>query len=145
MSFDRDSDRRDHYVYRMFDADGQLLYIGCTKVLRQRWGTHNAERPHMTRRAVKFKVQGPYTYRVAREIEREALRTEDPEFGWTPAKRSEVGRRNGWINRRTEELFREGCGYMAASRQAVTEANEWWPNPVAHEYRPHSLRALSHE
>lgn len=125
---------RDHFVYRMFDAEGQLLYIGCTKVPDQRWGTHNAERPHMTRRAVRFKVQGPYPYKTARDIEREALQTEEPEFGWTPAKRREQRLRQQWIARRIDELQSQGAGFSAALEQAVADADDAWPDPVAHEW-----------
>jgi predicted GIY-YIG superfamily endonuclease len=135
---------RDHFVYRLFDASGALLYIGCTKRLQERWGTHTSERPHMTRRVARCRLQGPYSYTVAREIERQALRSEAPEFGWTPAKRSEVAKRNRWIDERTRELSeRPGMEFASAVRVAVMEAEDCWPNPVAHEWSERRLRVVS--
>ncbi|OCB57675.1 hypothetical protein A5677_17070 [Mycobacterium malmoense] len=88
----------------------------------------------MTSQAARFKVRGPFTYKVARDLERQALRTEDPIYGWTPTKRSEEHRRYSWIKRRTAELQSAGMEYLAASDQAYLDASEWWPDPTAHEY-----------
>lgn len=69
---------RDHFVYRTYDAYGRLLYIGCTKRLTQRWYMHRYERPAMAEATVHCRLQGPYTKSVARTIERDAVRIEDP-------------------------------------------------------------------
>lgn len=78
------STERDHWVYRAWDADGRLLYIGCTKNLKQRraahaTGTDSDWYPFATR----FRAYGPYTYETARAIERQAIETEESYFNGT--------------------------------------------------------------
>lgn len=59
---------RRHFVYWMFDADGDCLYIGITIQPTARWKTHR--RRFGTEVAAK-RMAGPYTEPVARRIERE--------------------------------------------------------------------------
>lgn len=71
---------RDHFVYRAFDVDGQVLYIGCTQNLKQRWRSHHYERPAVVLAAVRCKIQGPFTKSKALAIEAAAIRSENPPF-----------------------------------------------------------------
>lgn len=73
-----DPDLREHYVYRHYDAAGRLLYVGCSLRPEARFKDHKASRAPWTTLVAKSKLVGPYTYKVARDIEREAIRTEDP-------------------------------------------------------------------
>lgn len=75
-----DPARREHFVYRAFDAKGQLLYVGCTMDLDRRYKEHSA-RKHPSRwwhLAVRFVLSGPYNYDTGRRLEREAIRSEAP-------------------------------------------------------------------
>jgi predicted GIY-YIG superfamily endonuclease len=81
-----------HYVYRCFDADGALLYVGCSKDPWSRFQQHKATSvwAHLANRG----TIAVYPRRVlALAAERHAIRTEDPRFnnhgrwstrhGWT--------------------------------------------------------------
>ncbi|WP_152203598.1 GIY-YIG nuclease family protein [Georgenia thermotolerans] len=74
----RDPSLREHYVYRFYDADGALLYIGCTVDPRMRWKEHKSFRREMTDRVAKVRMQGPYNYDTARAIEKQAIKDEHP-------------------------------------------------------------------
>lgn len=75
-----------HYVYRCFDADGRLLYVGCTSNVARRMASHQGAssqpasvwlRACMTR----HKVSGPFAnWATAREVERAAITVEQPLF-----------------------------------------------------------------
>lgn len=72
-------DRREHFVYRAFDADGNLLYVGCTMDLERRRRDHaglNGSKwyPLM----VRTHLTGPFNYDTARRLERDAIQTESP-------------------------------------------------------------------
>lgn len=76
----------DHYVYRAWDEDLTLLYIGCTNDTRRRWQQHfnQAEKPWFSsgwRPYVHtFTVEGPYSKTEARRLEDQAILTEGPVF-----------------------------------------------------------------
>lgn len=80
----RSPEHREHFVYRAFDEAGQLLYVGCTMRPKKRWAEHNHDGvwAHLAR---SFRMAGPYNYKTARAIERNALATENPRFGCTPS------------------------------------------------------------
>jgi len=124
---------REHFVYRLYDAHGQLLYVGCSKRLDKRWQEHRAARPGMTAIASRCKLQGPFTREVARQIERDAIRSEEPLYGWTPTRHREQRVRDLWIDRRWRDLNAEGMDAYKAIHQAVTEAQEQFPDPYEHE------------
>ena len=124
---------RDHFVYRVFDAEGQLLYIGCTMRPSKRWAEHKIERPGMVAAAARFRVQGPYPRPVARALEKQAIRTEEPLLGWTPAKHRENCGRRRWTDRRARELHGSGVEVWDAIRQACDESDDVLPDPDAHE------------
>lgn len=136
MTNARDSEVRDHFVYRLFDGDGNLLYVGCTKRPARRWQEHRSTRPHMTDRVRRVHMFGPTTRRVARDIEYFAIRRESPEFGWTPEKHAAKTARSAWVNRRTGELTKQGLDLHSAITRAVDEVDAVIPNPMANEYPP---------
>lgn len=126
---------RDHFVYRVYDAAGQLLYVGCTKRLDKRWAEHKAERPGMVAAARRFRLQGPFARVTARELERVAIRSEEPLIGWTPAKHREKCARNRWIKDRVRELCDsdDPQDIYAAITQACKDADDVFPDPDEHE------------
>jgi predicted GIY-YIG superfamily endonuclease len=121
------ADDRVFFVYRVYDVSGKLLYIGCTNRPYIRWAEHRAERPVMATRAARFRMAGPYTRAVARQLEREALRTEHPFFGMTPAKHSAISQAHAWEARRTSELLKSGWDYTAAWKLAAAEVKQQFP------------------
>jgi len=76
----RDPTSRNHFVYRYFDATGALLYVGCSIKPEARFREHRQMRSEMVDRVARIKMQGPYNYQTARQMERDAIRAEDPEF-----------------------------------------------------------------
>lgn len=123
---------RDHFVYRTYGSEGELLYVGCTKRLDQRWYEHKLEKSQMYSQTVRCRLQGPYTRDVARRIERDAIREEQPLHGWTPIKGEERRKRSRWTKNRVQELIAEGAGVVAAVHRAVAECDELFPDPYAH-------------
>lgn len=76
--------QRSHFVYRLWDAEGRLLYVGRSRRPVDRMREHKVDgRPmHMVARIA---AQGPYPYEQAKALERQAIRTEDPAWnGDTP-------------------------------------------------------------
>jgi len=68
-----------HYVYRFFDADGQLIYVGCTHKPEQRIAIHQYTMwwaPQIAR--TKIKVYADKA--SARAAEAEAIRNERPRW-----------------------------------------------------------------
>lgn len=84
---------RDHYVYRAYDADGRLLYVGCTKRLELRQKEHRTESNWM-HLAERFTVAGPFTYEVARRKESEELAAGRPLYAFHPARQTYVAARH---------------------------------------------------
>lgn len=68
-----------HYVYRVFDADDRLIYVGCTTDLPTRLETHRrgawwaAQIKKVTAKVYRDSV-------TAHQVEREAIRTESPRW-----------------------------------------------------------------
>lgn len=147
MSVDKRDDVRNHYVYRYYDADGWLMYVGCTVRPKARLVEHRNQRPGMCAAIAEVKLSGPYSYRIARELERQALSTEEPICGSTPEKDAEKRVRDAWIDTRSRRLMAAGDGmtFTQAIRVAVAEADEWFPDPMESPYDPpmRRLRALA--
>lgn len=69
--------RADTYVYRYYDADGRLLYVGSTNGLSSRDAAHKREKPWypvVARRT----TQGPIPRQHALLLEHVAIRDEEP-------------------------------------------------------------------
>lgn len=120
---------RDHFVYRLFDADGRLLYVGCTRNLTRRWKEHRTDKPRMAEATTRCRLQGPYTRAVARAIEREAIRTEDPFINWTPEKNKVARLRGKWIQQKIQHLKLEGYSTEKAAEAAIRMADLLHPDP----------------
>lgn len=124
---------RDHFVYRLYDVDGNLLYVGCTKRLDRRRQEHMAQRPAMIAATSRIRLEGPYPRSVARAIESKALRKESPFFGWTPAKHRIQCQRNRWVKERIRDLVMGGVEPTDAIRRACHEVEDIIRDPYAPE------------
>lgn len=117
---------REHFVYRIYDAAGRLLYVGCTKRPEKRWAEHHADLSRWVHEAARFRLSGPYNYDTARELERLALRDEYPLHADTPQKKSAKMRRLAWERRRAAELLPDDfdtATYLAVYARARKEAD----------------------
>lgn len=63
------SARRDHFVYWLYDASGNPLYVGMTKFPEQRLRQHR--RKHWFGQVAFKRMAGPFTKETARILERE--------------------------------------------------------------------------
>jgi hypothetical protein len=78
------TEKRDHFVYRAYDSDGLLLYVGCTGRPGQRYKQHMAGDncglgwfdPFVTH----WRVTGPLPKSVARAIEKWETQNHHPIF-----------------------------------------------------------------
>lgn len=68
-----------HYVYRCFDADGRLLYVGASKDVPARMQQHQA-RAFWANDVAKVKVTTHPSPEIALALERVAIREEHPRF-----------------------------------------------------------------
>lgn len=68
---------RTHFVYEAYDADGLLLYVGCTGNPAMRYRAHmtgNGDaRGWFESFVTRWRVSGPYTKPVALRIEKERI------------------------------------------------------------------------
>lgn len=105
---------RDHWVYLNYDEFGEVLYVGCTKNIKRRHREHRQDYagwlPYMARTALK----GPYTYKVARRIERELINQLDPWFNQTSAELSFAQKCMAEGRRAVDRLLRENPEATAA-------------------------------
>jgi predicted GIY-YIG superfamily endonuclease len=125
----RNPERREHLVYRAFDADGNLLYVGCTNNPDRRWREHRTDSPWMTEKAHTFRLAGPYNYDTARQKEREALAIESPRYGMTPQRRG-AATRNAALQRKYLGLYiARGYSLAKAGELAVARADLEVPSP----------------
>lgn len=72
-----------HYVYRCFDRDGQLLYIGCTSDIGHRMRVHwsnwnNPASAYLSMYMDRYEVEEVVGFAAARKAEREAIAAEAP-------------------------------------------------------------------
>lgn len=72
----RDLAAAEHFIYRHFDADGAMLYVGCTACPDSRPFTASA-RPWLAEVDVII-IDGPYERSVALDVEDRVMKTERP-------------------------------------------------------------------
>lgn len=101
-----------HVVYRYFDRDGQLLYVGCTKnVVRRDWehrsgGTGAWWYPLVTRTRVRVFP----TAEAAAASEAEAIRTEAPIYNCKGTERTSQDLISTPAERRLYQRYRSRPG-----------------------------------
>lgn len=74
-----DPDAKRYYVYRLIDAEGQVLYIGRSCDPLGRLKAHHAARGiDWPSRVVQIEGDGPYTWAEVVKAERDAIMAERP-------------------------------------------------------------------
>ena len=77
---------RPHYVYRIYDADDRLIYIGCARSVTTRLALHTAPSSRsraswgIRRRMARHTVEEHPNRAAARAAESAAIRAEQPEL-----------------------------------------------------------------
>jgi predicted GIY-YIG superfamily endonuclease len=71
---------REQFVYWMFDAEGNCLYVGMTRQPERRWRRHRYEKPNMVARVAYKRMAGPFFLETARRLEREQQDDLEPVF-----------------------------------------------------------------
>lgn len=88
-----ESTARENFVYWIYDDAGHVLYIGCTRCPEKRWNMHAIHNPRLWAAASKCRMRGPYTRKVALQIERAAILDTRPPFNrqvWKVASPAEL-------------------------------------------------------
>lgn len=77
-------DNLPHFIYRCYDAEGRLLYVGCTHDVNNRMAVHasswsNPASAYLNLHMDRYEVEGPIAGRAAaRQREREVIANEAP-------------------------------------------------------------------
>lgn len=89
--------RTRHFVYRCFDADGVLLYIGSTGNVKRRMAMHARGKSRASRTVsalmARYATEGPYTDRAAAEAAEQAAIVAE-----SPLLNIQHSRLPGWLN-----------------------------------------------
>lgn len=67
-----------HYLYRLYDATGDLLYVGQSKDPFTRFKSHKADSRHWIDDVARGRISVFPTREAAQSAEREAIRSEHP-------------------------------------------------------------------
>lgn len=80
---------RNHFVYHIYDKDGDVIYVGCSRRPFKRWREHKQDgrMRGMVSEAARFKMFGPFDYPTARRIERERQYDLRPRYNTIPITR----------------------------------------------------------
>lgn len=134
---------RTHFVYRFFDGDGHVLYVGCTKDIVRRLKSHRQDNRHFFHRIARITQQGPFPQLRALQLEKRLIEELRPVFGSTPERRQRLAEKKNWITARSREL----CGgrpprqvpvqeYLRLTEIARSEAERLFPG-ISDSCSPH--------
>ena len=134
---------RDHFIYRCFDADSRLLYIGCTYSIARRMSSHrnsnNTTSRWLQACMATYDVTGPYpTKTAARVAEADAIRTEQPLFNYQERANEYQA---AWMTRRAVAAYLLDNGHRELAEQTVCvcwreyrDIGEYDSNCLVHEH-----------
>lgn len=128
---------RTHFVYRMYDVNNRLLYIGCTKDIGTRLANHRSSNGHFFHRIARISQQGPFPRSKALALEKRLIMELNPDFNSNPDRRRRLKEKKNWISARTLEL----CGgraprdvelneYLRLAEVAYAEGERQFPGIV---------------
>lgn len=102
-----------YYVYRCYDADGDLLYVGCSKDVEKRLKQHEGYADSWVNQMARIAVEEYPDHESALLVEARAIATEHPYW-------NTLGR---WSHRdRWSEADFQRWGHMLAQRPS----SGWW-------------------
>jgi hypothetical protein len=133
----------DHFLYRCYDRDGDLLYIGCTVNVKSRIAAHR--RASNGARASRwlsvfmdrYETEGPFRGREAgRDAERQAINAEQPLFNYQERASENLA---AWMTRRpvAQYLVERGAVRLAMETACrcffeIREAGGYDEHCIAH-------------
>ena len=129
-----------HYVYRMYDEGGRLLYVGISKTLATRLTQHHRDKPWANEIA---SVMGKrYTSReAARAAEIEAIQNEDPRYNIQDrAKTVDWGIRAAGIWEQMDATERSDA--ISLGERFLTEWPDGWSSPSDRAVRTAMVAAM---
>lgn len=118
---------REHFVYRTFNAAGELLYIGCSRDWQKRLEGHKDSRAEWYPLMVRVKVEGPYNYETARQVERDAIESERSLFNYNRERRALDKLKKRLVEIHARHLTNRGVPFVDALTEAVQVADELMP------------------
>ena len=71
---------RNQFVYRVYNAAGEVIYVGRTSRPEHRWSVHRSAKRDMVHQTHACRMAGPYEYETARRIEAHLIHAHNPEF-----------------------------------------------------------------
>jgi excinuclease UvrABC nuclease subunit len=74
------SELEDQFVYYVYGADDQVLYVGRSTNPDRRWQHHKHVRPDMCAATQRVEVKGPFKRRSAARLEQTAINELEPPF-----------------------------------------------------------------
>lgn len=95
---------REHFVYRAFDLNGVLLYIGCSVRPALRLKEHRAS-SRWGHRAVRITLAGPYNYETARLVEYNAIESERSIYNYSSERRALHRIKSDFVSAKLNELI----------------------------------------
>lgn len=120
-----------HFIYRCYDAEGTLLYIGCTVNVSNRISAHqhgtgsSKASKWLAACMVRFEIEGPFDGREAgRDAEGRAIKAERPLFNYQG--RADVGFA-AWMTRTPVARYLIDHGHLQLA--ADTACNCWPAEP----------------
>jgi predicted GIY-YIG superfamily endonuclease len=116
-------------LYRLYDANGKLLYVGITNDTERRWSDHSSDKswwPDVTERTVEWFATRP----AAEAAEIQAIKTEKPRRNRAHNVSLELGHEYLELMKRQKSLFPRGhsdYGPLADFIQRKIDEGEWLP------------------
>lgn len=119
----------DHFLYRCYDADGRLLYIGCASNVARRISAHLNDHRNKASRwlqvsMARYEVEGPFAGRDAgRRAEAAAIQAEQPLFNFQERANEHQA---AWMTRRSvvDYLLDHGHAELAVATTCNCDAND---------------------
>jgi predicted RNase H-like HicB family nuclease len=111
-------------LYRFFDADGRLLYVGITNNTRTRWSDHASKKPWWPQVATAT-TAWHQTRKEAEQAELDAIRGENPvhNIHSTPQHGPNVARA---IRAKAEQRANPAAADEGAYRVTARRSGDWW-------------------
>lgn len=115
---------REHFVYRVYDKAGRLIYIGCSRRPEKRLKEHKFDSPRWHSQMASVRLSGPYNYETARQLEYDAINSENSVYNETSIVRIR-------LKRRRDEIADTELRAALARGESVEEALAWADTAVA--------------